>query len=94
MEIDRFQYYLEHNLRCLYQDIESGSYVPSPHRTFTVTDNKRRLISVAPIRDRVVHRLLYDYLVTLYDNTFIFDAWSCREGKGLTKAIERAQASW
>ena len=42
------------------------------------------------MRDRVVHRLLYDYLVTLYDKTFIFDAWSCRKGKGLHEAVARA----
>jgi len=39
----------------------------------------------------VVHRLLYDYLVPAFDKTFIHDAWSCRSGKGLLGAIERAQ---
>ena len=54
-------------------------------------DNKRRQISVAPIRDRVVHRLIYDYLVHLYDRTFIYDVWSCRKGKGLQAAINRSK---
>lgn len=56
-----------------------------------VNDNKRRDIAVASVRDRVVHRLLYDYLVPIWDKTFIYDAWSCRQGKGLHAAIERAQ---
>lgn len=43
------------------------------------------------MRDRVVHRLLYEYLVRTYDKTFIYDAWSCRKGKGLIGAIERTQ---
>ena len=90
-EIDHFQYYLEHNLFQLYHDIQSGSYLPRPHRTFVVTDNKRRVISVSPVRDRVVHRLLYDYLVQIYDRSFSYDAWSCRKTKGLSKAIERTQ---
>lgn len=47
---------------------------------------------MASIRDRVVHRLVYDFLVRLYDKTFIYDAWSCRKGKGLLGAIERTQA--
>ena len=56
-----------------------------------VTDNKRREISVASIRDRVAHRLLYDYLVKVYDRTFIYDAWSCRKDKGVIGAINRVQ---
>jgi len=56
-----------------------------------VNDTKRREIAVASIRDRFVHRLLYEYLVQIYDQTFIYDVWSCREGKGLLAAIERAQ---
>jgi RNA-directed DNA polymerase len=56
-----------------------------------VNDNKRRDIAVASVRDRVVHRLLYDYLVPIWDKTFIYDAWSCRKNKGLHGAIDRAQ---
>ena len=46
---------------------------------------------MASIRDRIVHRLIYDYLTPHYDKTFIYDAWSCRVGKGLLGAIQRAQ---
>lgn len=53
-------------------------------------DSKRREIAVAPVRDRVVHRLIYDHLVPTWDKTFIFDAWSCRNNKGQHRAIERA----
>ena len=56
-----------------------------------VNDNKRRDIAVASVRDRVIHRLLYDYLVPIWDQTFIYDAWSCRKDKGLHGAIDRAQ---
>jgi retron-type reverse transcriptase len=56
-----------------------------------VNDTKRREIVVASIKDRFVHRLLYEHLVGIYDKTFIFDVWSCREGKGLLAALERTQ---
>jgi len=46
---------------------------------------------VASIRDRIVHRLLYEYLYKIYDKTFIFDVWSCRKEKGLLGAIERTE---
>ena len=88
-ELYKFQDNLEHNLFRLYSDLNSGTYTHGSYKKFIVSDNKRREISVASIRDRVVHRLVYDFLNRIYDKTFIFDAWSCRLGKGLLGAIER-----
>lgn len=88
----QFQYDLEKNLCNLYEDLNKGAYRHGPYRKFTVCDNKRREISVSSIRDRLVHRLIYDYLVFIWDKTFIYDAWSCRKGKGLLAAIKRTQS--
>jgi retron-type reverse transcriptase len=90
-ELETFTYFLEENLRQLHSDLINGRYKHGGYKKFTVTDNKRREISVASVRDRVVHRLLYEYLAAIYDKTFIYDAWSCRKGKGLLGAIERTQ---
>ncbi len=90
-ELLLFQHHLEHNLSELWKDLDAGSYCHGAYRMFIVCDNKRREVSVASIRDRVVHRLLYDYLTGIYDKTFIHDAWSCRVGKGVLGAIERTQ---
>lgn len=90
-EMHEFEYHLEDRLCKLHEDLNNGKYKHGAYRTFIVCDNKRREISVSPIRDRIVHRLLYDYLVPIWDKTFIYDAWSCRKGKGLIKAIERTQ---
>ena len=90
-ELDELQYDLEGNFFKLHRELNRRTYRHGRYRVFTVCDNKKRVISVAPIRDRLVHRLLYDYLVPIYDSTFIFDAWSCREGKGLLACIERTQ---
>ncbi len=90
-ELHIFQYHLEKNLYELFQDLKNGRYHHGDYRTFIVCDNKRREISVASGRDRIIHRLIYDYLCKIYDKTFIYDAWSCRVGKGLLAAIERAQ---
>ncbi|KKQ71490.1 MAG: RNA-directed DNA polymerase [Candidatus Peregrinibacteria bacterium GW2011_GWC2_39_14] len=88
-ELHIFQYYLEKNLFELFQNLNNGLYRHGKYEKFIVCDNKRREISVAEIRDRVVHRLIYNYLEEIYDKTFIYDAWSCRKGKGLLGAIER-----
>lgn len=91
-EIEHFQYFLEKNLFILYCQLNNGSYRHGGYRHFVVTDNKRRQIAVASVRDRVVHRLLYEYLAPIYDKTFLFDVWSCRKEKGLLGAIERTQS--
>ena len=85
-----FQYYLEPYIGQLHNDLLSGAYKHGKYTYFTVQDSKRRDIAVATVRDRVVHRLIYDHLIPVWDKTFIFDAWSCRNDKGQHKAIERA----
>ena len=89
--LDFFQFYLEKELTGLWFDLNNSTYKHGNYTKFIVSDNKTRHISVASIRDRVVHRLIYDYLVNIYDKTFIYDVWSCRKGKGLTGAITRTQ---
>lgn len=43
------------------------------------------------MRDRVVHRYVYDELVKIYDKSFDPDVWSCQKGKGLHKCLDRTQ---
>lgn len=90
-ELENFTYNLEKNLWWLCWVLNKGYYQHSSYRKFIIQDNKRREISVASVRDRVVHRLVYDYLVEIYDKTFIYDAWSCRKNKGLSGAIARTE---
>lgn len=91
-ELLEFQDQLEENLYKLFTELQRGIYQHGGYHTFVVSDNKKREVSVANIRDRVIHRLLYDYLNSLYDETFIHDAWSCRLNKGLSAAIDRAES--
>jgi len=86
-----FQYSLEQNLFLIHQELNSLTYKHGKYQFFEVNDNKKRSITVASIKDRVVHRLLYDHLVSVYDKTFIYDVWSCRKDKGLHSAVLRTQ---
>jgi len=86
-----FQYNLEAELFNLYNDLNQGTYKHGTYKKFIVNDNKKREISVSYIRDRVAHRLVYDYLVPIYDKTSIYDLWSCRKDKGLLACIQRTQ---
>ena len=90
--MEKFQYHLEGELSLLHRDLKNQRYVHGGYRTFTVFDPKKREICVSSLRDRVVHRILYEHLVTIFDPTFSYDVWSCRKGKGLQGAIERVQS--
>lgn len=90
-ELESFQYHLERELVLLHEDLKNGRYVHGGYKNYMVYDPKKREICVATMRDRVVHRLLYEYLVPIFDQTFPYDVWSCRKGKGLSAAIERVQ---
>jgi retron-type reverse transcriptase len=86
--IDEYEYNLEAELLRLHYDLSMGKYVHGEYAHFTVNDSKRREIAVATVRDRVVHRLLYEYLVPIVDKQFSYHVWSCRQNKGLVGANE------
>jgi retron-type reverse transcriptase len=89
--MDVFGYHLTANLLDLAHDLELGTYRHSAYRQISVQEKKRRDISVAAVRDRVVHRLVYDELVRIFDDSFDPDVWSCRTGKGLHKCLDRTK---
>lgn len=90
-EIIIFESHLLDNLFDLQRDLITGKYVHEGYRHVQITEKKRRDLAIASIRDRVVHRLLYDFLVLNFDKQLIFDVWSCRKGKGLIVCIERTK---
>ncbi len=89
--IDEFAYDLEANLQGLSLSLSRRTYRHGDYRAVIIREKKRRDLAVAGVRDRVVHRLLYDYLVDRFDRTFDPDVWSCRTGKGLHKCLGRTQ---
>jgi RNA-directed DNA polymerase len=89
-EVIAYEYSLEQNLMHLHTSLVTGKYNHGSYNYFEVNDSKRRDIAVAAVQDRIIHRLLYDYLVPQWDKAFIFDAWSCRKSKGQHLAIKRA----
>ena len=76
-----FERDLEENLLALLAELEAGTYEPGEHTNFYVCDGKRRKISAAPFRDRVVHHALCGVLEPIYERCFIHDSYACRVGK-------------
>jgi len=89
LAIRAFETNLEDNLLRLSYDLSIGTYRHEVYAHKIINEKKRRDIFVASVRDRVVHRLLYDYLVPLFDRRFDYDVWSCRTSKGLHAALKR-----
>nr|MBA3534370.1 RNA-dependent DNA polymerase [Ardenticatenales bacterium] len=84
-----FEYDLEQNLFALQQELQTGSYHPGPYSNFYIHDPKRRLISAAPFRDRVVHHALVNIMDPIWERRFIFDSYANRVGKGTHRALDR-----
>ena len=53
-----FEYRLADQLLALRNELERGNYRPGPYVHFHIHEPKRRKISAAPFRDRVVHHAL------------------------------------
>jgi hypothetical protein len=78
----------ESEIVVLREELLSGSYRPAGYRTFIIHEPKRREISAAPFRDRVVHHALCNLLAPVLERRFIARSFSCQKGKGTTAARE------
>ena len=61
-------------------------------RTSTIHEPKRRLVSAAPFRDRVVHHALCQVIEPIWEARFIGASYACRVGKGTHQAIDQCQS--
>lgn len=86
-----FEFRLEDNLITLRDEISSESYQPGAYVNFTIHEPKRRLISAAPFRDRVVHHALCNSIEPAFERSFIHHSYANRKGKGNHQAVDMCQ---
>jgi hypothetical protein len=85
-----FELTLVDNLIKLYNELNSGEYDIIRSICFLVFDPKPREIFAASFRDRVVHHLLVNRIMHIFEDwIFIQDSYSCRVGKGTLYGINR-----
>ena len=77
------------NILKLRDDLASKNYRHSEYWAFKISDPKPRDIHKASVRDRLLHHALYRKLYPCFDRTFIADSYSCRDNRGVHKALER-----
>jgi retron-type reverse transcriptase len=87
-----FEFNAEGNLFQLQRELQEKTYRPGSYRSFFIQDSKKRKISAAPFRDRVVHHALCNVLEPIYERKFIHDSYANRKGKGTHRALDRAQS--
>ncbi len=86
-----FEFDQEAQLMGLQAELRDKNYCPGPYQSFYIHDPKRRLISAAPFRDRVVHHALCRVIEPIFEARFIHDSYACRVGKGTHRALDRCQ---
>ncbi|MBN2443827.1 MAG: RNA-dependent DNA polymerase [Spirochaetales bacterium] len=87
----QFRFHLEDNLVQLHKELKENRYKPGPYRSFYIMEPKKRLISAAPFRDRVVHHALCNIIEPIFNKTFVYDSYANRKGKGTHAGIRRVQ---
>jgi retron-type reverse transcriptase len=76
----------------LQEQLQTFTYKPGPYHSFHIHDPKKRLISAAPFRDRVVHHALCRVMEPIWEKRFIHDTYANRVGKGTHRALNRTQS--
>ena len=80
---------LEPEVLRLERELRAGTWRPGGYVSFEVRDPKRRLISAAPFRDRVVHHAVHAVIAPLFERGFIHHTYANRVGKGTHRAVAR-----
>ena len=86
-----FEFHLEDNLVQLQDELAAETYRPGEYVHFTIHEPKRRLISAAPFRDRVVHHALCRIIEPAFERSFIYHSYANRVGKGTHRALDTCQ---
>ncbi|MDQ1282100.1 MAG: RNA-directed polymerase, partial [Patescibacteria group bacterium] len=86
-DVNQFSFNLTDNLWKLFFDLKNKNYKHDIYTEFKVVDTKTRIIHKAGVRDRIVHRLIYNGLYDFFDKRFIYSSYSCRKNKGTHKAL-------
>ena len=90
-DVLEYEVNLEPNLFQLHRDLRSKKYRHGSYTSFYIHDPKQRHIHKATVRDRILHRAIYNVLNPIFEPTFISSSFSCRIGKGTHKGVEAVE---
>jgi retron-type reverse transcriptase len=84
-----FERVQDDGLLALQNELQTQTYRPGAYHSFYIHEPKRRLISAAPFRDRIVHHALCRVIEPIWERRFIHDSYANRVGKGNHRALDR-----
>jgi hypothetical protein len=82
---------VEKELARLAYDLNNRRYRPGLSSIFVVKTPKPREVIAANIRDRVVHRMIYEYMSPYWEKRFLPFSFACRRGKGPLAAVKEVE---
>ena len=86
-----FEYQLADHIAQLQDELRTQRYRPGAYQHFVIQEPKRRKISAAPFRDRVVHHALCNLIEPIFERRFIDNSFANRVGKGTHRALAQLQ---
>lgn len=86
-----FEYLLADRLLELQKELEEKTYQPGEYHSFYIHEPKKRLISAAPFRDRVVHHALCGITTPYFEKRFIPTSYANRVGNTPAYSARRAK---
>ncbi len=90
--VARFEYALADRLLELRCELRELRWRPGGYHSFHIHEPKRRLISAAPFRDRIVHHALCNIIEPRFEADFSVNSFANRKGMGTHRALDRVQA--
>lgn len=87
--MQRFEQDQLHYLLTIQQRLRDRQYTFGPYKTFVVREKKHRDVVDAPMKDRVVHWMLYQHLLPIWMPRFIHDTYGNLPGRGTHAAVCR-----
>ena len=90
-EVAKFYFDMEKEILKLQKELKARTYEPKPLNTFRIKEPKVREIGAPEFRDRVVHHAVCRMIEPLFERSYIYHSYACRNGKGTHRAIEHAQ---
>ena len=88
-DVQEFQLRLMDNILALHRDLINRTYRHGGYEAFKISDPKPRDIHKAAVCDRLIHHAIYRQLYPFFDRAFAADSFSCRDEKGMHKAMNR-----
>ena len=89
----RFNEHLMDYLSKIQYQLRAGNFEFGPYQFFVIREKKTRSVANAPLKDRIVHWLLYEHLLAHWLRRFIHDTYGNLPGRGTHAAVWRV-ACW